>query len=161
MKCYDCNILTAYGLIGLKASQFPQGKSLKTVETCGSYATRALPPFINITSSISPAEHDINRKRVVWDRLLWNDSQRERTNDWKPKENTIQSGLNFTITFKSGEIKYRSCPADTQHDVTYVTKELCELEIVWLCEARRKKKLLFLLGFSLLTNSSRVLSLQT
>lgn len=71
----------------LQGQTFSQRKWLNSiaVETCGSCATRAMPPFLHITTSDSPAEHDINRRRVIWDWLLWNDSQTSRAEKGKEK----------------------------------------------------------------------------
>lgn len=97
----DC---VRYRFIDFKVSQFSQEKSLKTVETCGSYATHALPPFINLTASVSPAEHDINTKRVIWDWLLWNDNQtshagKEKEQPVEGQKETQSSGLLILPSF--------------------------------------------------------------
>ena len=66
----------AYQLQGQTFSQEEKWLNSNTVETCGSCATCAMPPFINITThDFSPAEHDINSGRVIWDWLPRNDNQ--------------------------------------------------------------------------------------
>jgi len=82
MKCYGYNILSADKLISSKARRFP--RKVIEFQPCGNMwgpCSAGLPPFRHINTSISPAEHDINRRRVMWDGLRWNDNQTSRGAD--------------------------------------------------------------------------------
>lgn len=80
-------------------------------KTFGSSAPRAISLFVNVTTSISPAEHNVNIRRPVYDWLPWNDNQAsraekaERKMSWRPEGNTIQRNVNFNIIVKSSALK--------------------------------------------------------
>lgn len=66
---------------------------------------------MNVTTSITPAEHNVNIRRRVCDWLPWNDNQAsraekaERKMSWRPEGNTIQCNVNFNIIVKSSVLK--------------------------------------------------------